>query len=97
MTKINMPLFSPKTYLQIKNDPDEEKEPFFLSQDGPSNNTETLNTGNWQSKFATLIRGPTIPWLIVLFLLLSNTGLYLTHSSSHNVPWTSTDFGKCPN
>jgi hypothetical protein len=87
-----MPLLSPQTYLQTKSDPDEEKEPFFPPRDASLDNNLTPERGIWQSKFPPSVRGPTIPWLIVLFLLLSNIALYITHSSSHEVPWSPTDF-----
>jgi hypothetical protein len=81
----------------MKSDPEEEKEPFFPSQGEPSDKSITLKRESLRSKFSTSLRGPTLPWSIVVLLLLGNIAIYITHSSSHEILWSSTDFGECLN
>ena len=93
---VKFSLFLPvyKIQLEMREIQEEEKIPFI-----PLEAYSDLTSTCWQSRISTSIFSsitrPIFPWLLVVFILLCNIAVYtITHSASHEVSWTPTDFGK---
>ncbi|KAH8596222.1 hypothetical protein B0O99DRAFT_686266 [Bisporella sp. PMI_857] len=90
-------LSAAKTYLHMQKAADEEKEPFIYSDDIASEGNHSRNSSNVFSSILDFAQRPILLWLIIIFLLICNTAMYISYGSFSGVPWSRTDFGPSRN